>query len=41
MGIILGPVAGKLIESEQFGAAKPGQTNDITLVRLSYLFYHI
>jgi len=31
MGIILGPVAGKLIESEQFGSAKPGQTNDITL----------
>ncbi|KAL6868830.1 hypothetical protein ACO1O0_000152 [Amphichorda felina] len=31
IGIVLGPVAAKFIESEQFGAAEPGQTSAITL----------
>jgi NhaP-type Na+/H+ or K+/H+ antiporter len=33
IGIILGPVAAKFIESEKWGNAEPGQTNAITLVR--------
>lgn len=32
IGIILGPVAAKFIESEQWGNAEPGQTSAITLV---------
>merc|ERR1712000_225986 len=31
IGIILGPVAAKFIESEKWGNAEPGQTNEITL----------
>jgi NhaP-type Na+/H+ or K+/H+ antiporter len=33
VGIILGPIAAKSIDSERWGSAQPGQTEHITLVR--------
>jgi NhaP-type Na+/H+ or K+/H+ antiporter len=33
IGVILGPVAAKFIDSERWGSASPGQTSEITLVR--------
>lgn len=31
VGVILGPIAAKFIDTERWGSASPGQTNDITL----------
>jgi sodium/hydrogen antiporter len=31
-GIILGPVSAKFLDSERWGSAEPGQTEDIALV---------
>jgi len=31
MGVLLGPIAAKFIETEEWGSAEPGQTNEITL----------
>lgn len=36
VGIILGPIAAKFIDSERWGTAEPGQTEAITLVS----FFH-
>jgi NhaP-type Na+/H+ or K+/H+ antiporter len=35
IGIVLGPVAAKFIDSERWGSAVKDQTSDITLVTLS------
>ena len=32
IGVILGPIAAKFIDSERWGSAKDGQTSEITLV---------
>lgn len=32
MGIALGPLAARFLDSERWGSAEKGQTNDITLV---------
>jgi sodium/hydrogen antiporter len=37
MGIALGPVAANFLNSEKWGSAEPGQTNEITLVRVPLL----
>ena len=34
-GIILGPIAGTLLQTEKWGSAEPGQTEEITLVSLA------
>jgi prolipoprotein diacylglyceryltransferase len=34
MGIALGPVAANFLNSEKWGSAVEGQTNEITLVRV-------
>lgn len=31
-GIVLGPVSAKFLDSERWGSAEPGQTEDIALV---------
>ncbi|KAJ0125926.1 Uncharacterized protein HZ326_30965, partial [Fusarium oxysporum f. sp. albedinis] len=35
LGVVLGPIAAKFIDSEKWGSAESGQTNAITLARLS------
>lgn len=37
IGIALGPIAAKFLQSEKWGNAEPGQTNAITLVCFSSL----
>lgn len=34
IGIALGPIAAKFLDSDRWGSAEEGQTNHITLVRL-------
>ncbi|KAK1848000.1 sodium hydrogen exchanger family protein [Colletotrichum chrysophilum] len=36
LGVCLGPLAAKFLDSERWGSAVPGQTNDITLVRTAF-----